>query len=118
MIQHLEGHRTPEGGPTGFHAVQIDPQSRLHAIVGRARLPVNTFHHQGLDAAALAGTFVPAAVAEPDAWLVEAYESPGHAWVVGVQWHPERVFELDEGHQRIWASFCAACAARKAAHRA
>jgi putative glutamine amidotransferase len=113
MIQHLGGHRTPEGGPTAFHAVQIEPQSRLHGIVSSASLPVNTFHHQGLDAESLAPIFAPAAMAVPDAWLVEAYESRGHAWVLGVQWHPERVFELDDGHGRIWASFFAACAARR-----
>lgn len=111
MLQDLGGHRTPEGGPTVFHTVQIDPQSRLHGIVGGAALGVNTFHHQGLDAPALAPIFSPAAAAEPDAWLVEAYESRTHTWVVGVQWHPERAFELDDGHRRIWESFFGACAA-------
>jgi putative glutamine amidotransferase len=110
MIQHLDGHRTPEGGPTSFHAVRIDPQSRLHAIVGGPALPVNTFHHQGMDTPALASLFVPAAVAEHQEWLVEAYESRHHRWVLGVQWHPERHFELEHGHRRIWESFFAACA--------
>jgi gamma-glutamyl-gamma-aminobutyrate hydrolase PuuD len=111
MIQHLDGHRTPAGGPTHFHDVRLEPGSRLHALVGDPRLPVNTFHHQGLDRAALAPLFAPAAFADPDAWLVEAYESPSHRWVLGVQWHPERQFELAEGHRQIWAGFFAACRA-------
>lgn len=109
MLQHFGGHRTPEGGPTNFHDVAIAPGSRLHAIVGDGTLPVNTFHHQGLDAPALAPIFAPAAYAQPDIWLVEAYESPSHRWVLGVQWHPERHFELEDGHRRIWQSFFAAC---------
>jgi putative glutamine amidotransferase len=109
MIQHFAGHRTPEGGPTNFHDVGITPGSRLHALVGDAVLPVNTFHHQGLDALSLAPLFAPVAFAQPDAWLVEAYESQSHRWVLGVQWHPERHFELDDGHRRIWDSFFAAC---------
>ncbi len=109
MVQHLGGHRTPEGGPTNFHDVTIEPESRLHAIVGDGTLPVNTFHHQGLDASALAPIFAPAAYAQPDTWLVEAYESPSHRWVLGVQWHPERHFELQDGHRRIWQSFFDAC---------
>jgi putative glutamine amidotransferase len=110
MIQHLDGHRSPSGGPTSFHEVAIQPGGRLSAIVGAATLPVNTFHHQGMDVPALAPFFAPVAYAQPDAWLVEAYESPRHRWVVGVQWHPERSFELDDGHRRIWESFFAACA--------
>jgi putative glutamine amidotransferase len=109
MLQHFAGHRTPEGGPTNFHAIAIEPGSRLRAIVGDGTLPVNTFHHQGLNATALAPIFAPAAYAQPDAWLVEAYESPSHRWVLGVQWHPERHFELEDGHRRIWQSFFAAC---------
>ena len=114
MVQHLDGHRSPLEGPTNFHTVELAPESKLGAIVGQATLPVNTFHHQGLDEAALAPIFTPAAMSETDGWLVEAYESEEHHWVVGVQWHPERHFELEHGHRRIWESFLAACAAWRA----
>ncbi len=109
MIQHLDGHRTPEGGATVYHDVELAPGSRLHAIVGASVLPVNTFHHQGINAPSLAPLFTPVAGAQPDVWLVEAYESAAHRWLLGVQWHPERHFELDAGHRRIWESFFAAC---------
>jgi putative glutamine amidotransferase len=89
--------------------VAVAPDSALRGIVGTGEFAVNTFHHQGMDAATLAPGFRPAAVAKPDAWLVEAYESAEHRWVVGVQWHPERTFELDEPHLRLWDSFVAAC---------
>lgn len=108
MVQHLPGHRSPQDG-TAFHDVTIAPDSRFQAIVGRERLPVNTFHHQGLDRATMAPLFTPVALAQPDDWLVEAYESRSHCWVIGVQWHPERVFELDGGHRRLWESFLAVC---------
>lgn len=94
MVQHFDGHRTPEGGDTHYHDVTIRPGSRLHAAVGGEALAVNTFHHQGVDAPALAPVFTPAATAQPDAWIVEAYESSRHRWVVGVQWHPERHLSL------------------------
>lgn len=108
MVQHLPGHRSPKDS-TAFHDVTIAPVSRLQAIVGAERLPVNTFHHQGMDRASMAPLFTPVALAQPDQWLVEAYESQEHRWVIGVQWHPERVFELDPGHRRLWESFLAAC---------
>lgn len=113
MVQHFDGHRTPEGGVTNFHDVTLTAGSKLAAIVQQATLPVNTFHHQGMKVGSLAPTFVAAAVAEPDRWLVEAYESPQHRWVIGVQWHPERSFELGHGHRRIWEDFVVACAAQR-----
>ena len=113
MIQHFDGHRTPQGDATRFHGVAVTPSSRLKAITGADEFVVNTFHHQGLDQATLAPIFVPAAVALPDPWLVEAYESATHRWVIGVQWHPERSFELDEPHRRLWESFFAACRRRQ-----
>lgn len=109
LVQHFEGHRTPEGGPTRFHDVMIEPDSKLRTIVQQATLPVNTYHHQGVDAERLAPIFHTAAVAQPDSWVVEAYESAQHRWVIGVQWHPERNFELEHGHIRIWDSFIEAC---------
>lgn len=109
MIQHLDGHRSPAEGATRFHDVRVATTSRLHEIVKMDAFEVNTFHHQGMDQASLAPGFQAAALADPDHWLVEAYESVQHAWVIGVQWHPERIFELGEAHRRLWNSFIAAC---------
>jgi putative glutamine amidotransferase len=33
MMQHFDGHRTPEGGPTTYHDVVIEPGSKLRDIV-------------------------------------------------------------------------------------
>lgn len=111
MLQHFDGHRSPADGPTRFHLVRVESNSRLRNIVAADHFEVNTFHHQGLDQDALAPIFRRAAVAEPDQWLVEAYESSVHEWVVGVQWHPERLFELNDAHRRLWESFIEACSA-------
>jgi putative glutamine amidotransferase len=111
MIQHFDGHRSPKGS-TAFHDVVVTPQSRFHQIVGEDALVVNTFHHQGMDRGSIAAIFTPSAIAAPDSWLVEAYESPTHDWVIGVQWHPERTFELEVPHLRLWQSFLNACTDR------
>lgn len=111
----------PAWWPT--HSVRIEPGSFLAAVLGcdgahgeevrgvpgagvppagsaGFTLAVNSFHHQavrepapGLRAVAVA----------PDG-VVEAVESPGHRFVVGVQWHPEL---MEEG--RLFACFVAAC---------
>jgi len=111
MIQHFGGHRSPKDS-TAYHDVVVTPQSRFQRIVNEETFAVNTFHHQGIDRATIAPIFMPSAIASPDNWLVEAYESHMHGWVVGVQWHPERTFELGDAHLRLWQSFLTACADR------
>jgi putative glutamine amidotransferase len=113
MIQHFDGHRSPKD-VTAYHDVLVEADARFRQIVGEDVFAVNTFHHQGMDRASLAPIFRPAAVAHPDTWLVEAYESRSHGWVIGVQWHPERGFELGDAHRRLWQSFLSACADRAA----
>ena len=111
MVQHVDGHRAPlESGL--LHEVAVSPGSRLGAIVGESAFPVNTYHHQAVDRNTLAPRFQPAAFDASQGWLIEAYESPAHRWLYGVQWHPERNFELPDAHTRLWDSFIAACRAR------
>jgi putative glutamine amidotransferase len=112
MVQHFDNHRSAPDA-TRFHDVTFVEDGKLAQIVGKPRLQVNTFHHQGIDLKSLAPIMRATAFAMPDEWLVEAYESPQHQWVFGVQWHPERIFELDEGHRRIWESFLAAAEQHK-----
>ncbi len=53
---------------------------------------VLTRHHQAVTADRLgAGLVSTASAGDP----IEAFEAPGHRWVVGVQWHPERTAEVD-----------------------
>jgi len=108
MVQHFDGHRSPKEGPF-YHDVVVSKASRLREAVGQDLLAVNTYHHQGVDLASMAPIFDLAGLAHPDDWLVEALESDQHRWVMGVQWHPERLFELDDAHRRLWESFLRAC---------
>ncbi len=68
------------------HVARVEPGSRLHGIVGRGEVPINSFHHQAIrePAPGLAVT------ARAEDGVVEAVEDPARTWVLGVQWHPER----------------------------
>lgn len=68
------------------HAVKLEPNTRLCALLGVDEIEVNSFHHQGVKA--LAPGLIPSAIT-PNG-LIEAIELEGDHWVVGVQWHPER----------------------------
>jgi gamma-glutamyl-gamma-aminobutyrate hydrolase PuuD len=68
--------------------VAIDPSSRLAAASGRAPLDVNSRHHQAVTSKELAPSLHATATVGD---LIEAFESDKYRWVVGVQWHPERI---------------------------
>lgn len=73
------------------HTVEILPNSRLAALLGKDSSPVNSLHHQGVRD--IATDLVVTAVA-PDG-LVEGLEVAGHPFGVAVQWHPENLIEDD-----------------------
>ena len=85
------------------HRVAIRPGTLLARVVGVGEMAVNSAHHQAVRTAGARGAV--AAVA-PDG-VIEAIESTGHRFALGVQWHPE--FGIDPGDRRIFAAFLAAC---------
>ncbi|WP_374304030.1 gamma-glutamyl-gamma-aminobutyrate hydrolase family protein [Ferrovibrio sp.] len=110
LIQHIPdavqdalAHEQPNPRNEPGHPVQITGGSLLHRIVGTTELPVNSAHHQAVDAVA------PGAVCDavaPDG-VIEGIEHPGYRFCIGVQWHPE--FFISEGDRKLFSAFIAAC---------
>jgi putative glutamine amidotransferase len=85
-----------------MHHVQLAPGSRLRGIAGTDRLGVNTFHHQAIEKVA-PGLVVTARTEDPGSQaLIEAVEAPDCRWVLGVQWHPERMWRTAPAHRRLF----------------
>jgi len=91
---------------THRHRVAVVPGTPLHKWYGRTELPVTSYHHQGV--LELAPRFTPMAVA--DEGLIEGYYDPKSEFVVGLQFHPERMPEETAGNLRIWKAFGSAVA--------
>jgi gamma-glutamyl-gamma-aminobutyrate hydrolase PuuD len=83
------------------HSVSIVEASPLETWYRRRTLLVNSYHHQGIRD--LARRFKPMAYAEDG--LVEAYYDPHARFLVGLQFHPERMLEEATGNWRIWKAF-------------
>ena len=86
------------------HRVTIVAGSPLHQWYGRCELRVNSYHHQGIRD--LAPRFRPMAYA-PDE-LVEGFYDPKADFLVGLQFHPERMPEESAAGRRIWQAFASA----------
>ena len=104
LVQDLPGHRATDHA---VHEISASPGSKLAAACG-PNMTVNSRHHQGITADGLSPDLRPTAFVER---FVEAYEAPDHRWVVGVQWHPERVLAdeepVDTNAAKIFTAFVA-----------
>lgn len=71
------------------HKVRVQEGSKLHGMFEKAELGVNSFHHQAVKDL---GEGLVATAWAPDG-VIEAMELPGETFVLGVQWHPERMID-------------------------
>ncbi|MGH2411261.1 MAG: gamma-glutamyl-gamma-aminobutyrate hydrolase family protein, partial [Chloroflexota bacterium] len=99
LVQDLEAQRpgtedhrfsNPEP-PRTAHTLSLAGDSRLARALGATSIPANSMHHQAVDTLGT-GMVVTAHAADG---TVEAIELPGNRFVVGVQCHPEHLFQQD-----------------------
>jgi putative glutamine amidotransferase len=88
---------TPRTGPG--HEIAVAEDTLLRRITGRARMAVNSAHHQ---AVATPGKGAIVNALAPDG-VVEGVEHPGYRFALGVQWHPE--YAVDQADPLIFQAF-------------
>ena len=87
------------------HQVAIERNSLLYSLVKRDHISVNSMHHQAvLDPAP---GFRVSARAEDG--LIEAVEQPNRRFFLGVQWHPEHMWQDYRSGREIWRGLVEAC---------
>jgi putative glutamine amidotransferase len=90
------------------HPVLVTAGSRLSDVVksnGEEApvLFVNSSHHQAIG---LPGTSLEVVATSPDDGVIEALEgSDPKQFVVAVQWHPERSYEVSAASRALFAAF-------------
>lgn len=105
LVQHVDGHRSPKDA-VRYHEIAIAPDTLLARTLGLAgRFTVNTYHHQAVTAERLAPGLLSSAATVEGPALLEGIEAPDRRWVLAVQWHPERFYELEERHRRLFSEF-------------
>lgn len=93
LVQHVPRHRATKAQAKRHerkkHAVEIRDGRILSRLFGKKRIEVNSSHHQAIPLSALGVGLQ--AVAFADGGIIEAVESLDHPFVLGLQWHPERM---------------------------
>jgi putative glutamine amidotransferase len=87
------------------HSIQIEPDSRLAAILGSESCEVNSLHQQAVRSV---GPKHRVAALSADG-VIEAIEGLGGGdnWELGVQWHPEKMAE--DSSRLLFRAFVDAC---------
>lgn len=95
--------KTPYDIP--HHQVKIESGSLLKGALGLTHLSVNSMHHQAVKTPA-PGLKI-SATAEDG--IIEALEHPERKFFLGVQWHPEHMWQDYQSARNLWAAFVSAC---------
>ncbi len=83
------------------HKVEVMPNTLLAKITDSPTINVNSMHHQAVRNVA------PGLIASGYAsgGLVECIEKPDYPFLIGVQWHPEYLWEEDPAMARLFQMF-------------
>jgi putative glutamine amidotransferase len=100
-IKHTQ--EAPKWYPT--HEVIIEKDSRVWSWFEAGRAGVNSFHHQAVKDVAPGFTVTSRA---PDG-IIESIELTGHRFAIGVQWHPELMWQESSRYLTMFIDFINEC---------
>jgi len=96
------------------HVIEVQEGSRLLNILGQSSIRVNSFHHQAVKKAAPG--FIVSAVARDG--IVEGIESAHHSFAIGVQFHPEMMWQNNPPMTALFTAFVSAAETYKQRQKA
>jgi len=109
-------HRQPwntESWAQPVHEVALDADSVAADVYGTTTVATNSAHHQTLMAIAPGLR----ATGHSSDGSVEAVDYPGKQFVLGVQWHPEKMYDVHTEHRRPFERLVREAAAYQASKR-
>lgn len=106
VLKHSQD--APSYHPT--HKIHLIENTFIHSVFQKSEILVNSFHHQAIKNLAP----VLKATAHSEDNVIEAVENTDmDSFVLGVQWHPERMFQKYREQARLFEAFVERCANRK-----
>ena len=97
-------HRMEEPYHRVSHSCLVVPNSPLHHLAGAESIGVNSHHHQAIKAVA-PGLQI---MGRSEDGIVEAVCDPERDFCWGVQWHPERIWDIEESSAKLFETFITA----------
>lgn len=85
------------------HQITVEKNTTLSEILKKEQIGVNSYHHQAINK--LSSEFRAMAFSEDG--LIEGIYMPSRKFVMGVQWHPEYSYDVDENSKKLIKAFVA-----------
>ncbi len=95
----LSKHHQDAPMSQGTHHVSILPDSKLQQILGATTLLANSHHHEAVKQLA-SGLKLSATASDG---VVEGFETIADDSIIGVQWHPETMYQTNQTMARLFA---------------
>ncbi len=100
-----EKHRMEAPYHRTSHNCVLTEGSPLRMLVKKEVIGVNSHHHQSVKDIAPGFQLMGAC----EDGIVEAIWNPNEKFMWGVQWHPERIWDIEESSAKVFEAFLAAC---------
>ena len=88
-------------GGTLYQDLEREYNSSIYHILKKEQMGVNSYHHQAVKT--LSKKKKKTAISEDG--LIEGIYMPSRKFIMGVQWHPEFSYEVDENSRKIIHAF-------------
>ena len=98
LIGNAINHKQP--GEKYAHEIELVRKSKLSKIIGKEKMKVNSKHRYCVKEVT---NFMVSAYSKDG--VIEAIEHPDKKFVLGVQWHPEKMIDYDDDARKIFTSF-------------
>jgi len=105
QVQGANSHSYDLFGSYEYHNVDIDTDSKLYEILKVKELKTNSYHHQSVKE--VAKGYRPTAFAKDG--IIECIESQDLTFAVGIQWHPEVMYNRLPIFADIFRTFIKQC---------
>lgn len=108
LIQHINSeieHEQSASHSKLTHTIIIEKETLLYDIFKKREIRVNSFHHQAVNKL---GKDLKISARAKDG-IVEAIESDKHPFFLGVQFHPEHLFEENKIFLKLFKKFIDSC---------
>lgn len=86
------------------HTVTLEPNTKLSKIIPEKTIKVNSMHNYCIN-----GPYEFIIAAKDENGIIEAIELPGKRFVIGIQWHPEKMYKYDHNAKILIQSFTNEC---------
>ncbi|MCF6093858.1 gamma-glutamyl-gamma-aminobutyrate hydrolase family protein [Microaerobacter geothermalis] len=94
-------HLQTEKANISTHLIKITESSQMFKCYGEKMVRVNSFHRQAVDKP---GNGLRVTAVSEDG-IVEAIEGINYPFLLGVQFHPENMLSVHEGHRSVYDEF-------------